>query len=71
MTTAITRNYDIAIVGGGPAGLSAAYKASGLGANVILFEKDDSIAHNIRTSGVSWIEDMERLGISKDHYNPI
>jgi digeranylgeranylglycerophospholipid reductase len=71
MTTAITRNYDIAIVGGGPAGLSAAYKASRLGANVILFEKDDSIAHNIRTSGVSWIEDMERLGISKDHYNPI
>ncbi|MDQ3868027.1 MAG: NAD(P)/FAD-dependent oxidoreductase, partial [Thermoproteota archaeon] len=71
MTTAITRNYDIAIVGGGPAGLSAAYIASRLGANVILFEKDDSIAHNIRTSGVSWIEDMERLGISKDHYNPI
>jgi digeranylgeranylglycerophospholipid reductase len=71
MTMAITRNYDIAIVGGGPAGLSAAYKASRLGANVILFEKDDSIAHNIRTSGVSWIEDMERLGISKDHYNPI
>ena len=49
----------------------AAYKASILGANVILFEKDDSIAHNIRTSGVSWIEDIEKLGISKDHYNPI
>lgn len=70
MTTIIGR-YDIAIVGGGPAGLSAAYKASKLGANVILFEKDESIAHSIRTSGVSWIEDVERLGISKDHYNPI
>jgi digeranylgeranylglycerophospholipid reductase len=66
-----TVRYDIAIVGGGPAGLSAAYKASKLGANVILFEKDDSIAHNIRTSGVSWIENIEKLGISKDHYNPI
>jgi digeranylgeranylglycerophospholipid reductase len=71
MTTTIIGRYDIAIVGGGPAGLSAAYKASKLGANVILFEKDESIAHNIRTSGVSWIEDVERLGISKDHYNPI
>lgn len=70
MTTIIGR-YDIAVVGGGPAGLSAAYKASKLGANVILFEKDESIAHNIRTSGVSWIEDIEKLGISKDHYNPI
>ena len=70
MTNIIGR-YDIAIVGGGPAGLSAAYKASKLGANVILFEKDESIAHSIRTSGVSWIEDVERLGISKDHYNPI
>ena len=69
--TTTTLRYDIAIVGGGPAGLSAAYKASILGANVILFEKDDSIAHNIRTSGVSWIEDIEKLGISKDHYNPI
>ena len=70
MTTIIGR-YDIAIVGGGPAGLSAAYKASKLGASVILFEKDESIAHSIRTSGVSWIEDVEKLGISKDHYNPI
>jgi digeranylgeranylglycerophospholipid reductase len=71
MTTTIIGSYDIAIVGGGPAGLSAAYKASKLGADVILFEKDDSIAHNIRTSGVTWIEDIEKLGISKDHYNPI
>ncbi|HEY1248127.1 MAG TPA: FAD-dependent oxidoreductase, partial [Nitrososphaera sp.] len=37
--------YDIAIVGGGPAGLSAAYSASSAGSKVILFEKDASIAH--------------------------
>ena len=63
--------YDIAIVGGGPAGLSAAYAAAMGGCGVILFEKDDSIAHNIRTSGVSWIKEMEELNIPKKLYNPI
>jgi len=62
---------DIAVVGGGPAGLSAAYAAARCGAKVILFEKDESIAHNIRTSGVTWIEEIEKLGITSEHYNPI
>jgi digeranylgeranylglycerophospholipid reductase len=63
--------YDIAIVGGGPAGLSAAYSASSQGSKVILFEKDASIAHNVRTSGVTWISSMDKLGISRSYYNPI
>jgi len=64
-------DYDIAVVGGGTAGLSAACAAAKFKAKVILFEKDESIAHNIRTSGVTWIEEIEKLGISKEHYNPI
>jgi digeranylgeranylglycerophospholipid reductase len=64
-------DYDISVVGGGPAGLSAAYAAAKSKAKVILFEKDQSIAHNIRTSGVTWIEEIEKHGISKEHYNPI
>jgi digeranylgeranylglycerophospholipid reductase len=63
--------YDIAIVGGGPAGLSAAYSASRNGAKVVLFEKDPSFGHNVRTSGVSWIKEIEQFGIPKDFYNPI
>ena len=63
--------YDIAVVGGGPAGLSAAYAAAKAGGNVILLEKDESIGHSIRTSGVTWIDEIEKLGIKSEHYNPI
>lgn len=64
-------HYDIAVVGGGPAGLSAAFAAAKAGARVILLEKDDAIAHNIRTSGVTWIDSMNDLGIPSKYYNPI
>ncbi|HEX9678984.1 NAD(P)/FAD-dependent oxidoreductase [Nitrososphaera sp.] len=65
------KKYDIAVVGGGPAGLSAAWAAAKAGASVILFEKDEAIAHSVRTSGVSWIDSMERLGIPNHLYNPV
>ncbi|MDR4490924.1 MAG: NAD(P)/FAD-dependent oxidoreductase [Candidatus Nitrosocosmicus sp.] len=63
--------YDISIVGGGPAGLSAAYAAAKHGAKVVLFEKDPSIGHNVRTSGVSWIKEMNEFGITDQYFNPI
>ncbi len=63
--------FDIAVVGGGPAGLSAAYMAAKSGAKVVLFEKDQAIAHNIRTSGVTWVSEMERLGIPSKLYNSV
>jgi digeranylgeranylglycerophospholipid reductase len=65
------QKFDVAVVGGGPAGLSAAYAAAKAGASVILFEKDEAIAHSVRTSGVTWIDSMDRLGILSKYYNPI
>ncbi len=63
--------YDIVVVGGGPAGLSAAYSASKLQATTILLEKDDAVGQYVRTSGVSWIDSMKTLGIPEKYYNPI
>lgn len=64
-------NYDIAIVGGGPAGLSAGYASAKSGAKVILFEKEKAIGQFVRTSGVSWINEMKKLEIPEKLYNPI
>ena len=43
--------YDIAIIGGGPAGLMAAVRASELGANVILLEKNPELGIKLLLTG--------------------
>ncbi|MCV0391893.1 MAG: NAD(P)/FAD-dependent oxidoreductase [Nitrosopumilus sp.] len=64
-------NYDLVIVGGGPAGSSAAYAAAKSGIKVALLEKENSIAETVRTSGVTWIQSIKEFGIPDDCYNPI
>lgn len=63
--------YDIVVVGAGPAGSSAAWAAAKKGVSVALLEREEAIAQSIRTSGVTWINDMKKLGITPDYYNPI
>lgn len=64
-------DYDVVIVGAGPAGSSAAYTAAKNGSKVALLEKEGKIAQTVRTSGVTWIKDVKKFGIPKDCYNEI
>ena len=63
--------YDLIVVGAGPAGSSAAYAAAKNGIRVALLEKEENIAQTVRTSGVTWIDYAKEFGIPEDCYNPI
>ena len=64
-------NFDVVVVGGGPAGSSAARIAAENECTVALVEKEKEIAETVRTSGVTWISDIKKFGIPEDCYNPI
>ncbi|MDH5569151.1 MAG: NAD(P)/FAD-dependent oxidoreductase [Nitrosopumilus sp.] len=64
-------HYDLVVVGGGPAGSSAADAAAKNGIKVALLEKENSIAETVRTSGVTWIQNIKEFGIPDDCFNPI
>ena len=64
-------NFDVIVVGGGPAGASAARIAVKNGCTVALIEKEKEIAETVRTSGVTWISDIKKFGIPEECYNPI
>ena len=65
------REYDLIVVGAGPAGSSAAYAAAKNGIKVALLEKEENVAQTVRTSGVTWIDYAKEFGIPEDCYNPI
>ena len=64
-------SFDLVVVGGGPAGSSAAYEAARNGLRVAILEKEESIAETVRTSGVTWIQNIKEFGIPDDCFNPI
>lgn len=67
----IASKFDVLVVGGGPAGLSAAAAAAKGDLRVAIIEKDPAIADTIRTSGVTWLREIEKLGLPRNLYNPI
>lgn len=64
-------NYDVLIVGGGPAGLAAAESAAKQGVCVLVLERQNEIGYPIHTSGGSWISDMKALSVPEHLYHPI
>lgn len=62
---------DIAVAGGGPGGLAAAELAARGGARVAVFEKNSEIGSPTRTSGGSFISDLQALGIPSHLYHPV
>jgi|SRR5579863_1685109 len=64
-------SYDVVIAGGGPAGLSAAEVLGRRGRSVLVLEQNHEIGSPIRTSGGSFINELEALGIPERLYHPI
>jgi digeranylgeranylglycerophospholipid reductase len=62
--------FDVVIVGGGPAGLTAARVLGEAGATVLVVEKDRQIAERVRTSGGTWIRDMAEHGVPESMCHP-
>jgi digeranylgeranylglycerophospholipid reductase len=64
-------HFDIAIAGGGPAGLSAAYSAASAGASVLLVEQGSEIGSPTRTSGGSFARELLDLDIPHTYLHSI
>jgi digeranylgeranylglycerophospholipid reductase len=62
---------DVAVVGGGPAGLAAAAEAAKGGLSVVVLERGHAIGEPVRTSGGSFVKPLKALGVPKRCYHPI
>lgn len=47
----MSNKYDVAVIGGGPAGMMAAGRAAELGARVVLLEKNNSLGNKLSITG--------------------
>lgn len=73
MNTAVesSQSTNVLIVGGGPAGLSAAESAAKNISDVLVLEKSPEIGFPIHTSGASYVQDMDDLGVPSRFYHTV
>src|SRR5579864_8098466 len=64
-------SYDAIIAGGGPAGLAAAESLAKRGCSALVLEQNHEIGSPIRTSGGSFIDELEALSIPAALFHPI
>jgi digeranylgeranylglycerophospholipid reductase len=64
-------DVDVAVVGGGPAGLAAAARAARGGLRTVVCERGHAIGEPVRTSGGSFIKPLRALGVPARCYHPI
>jgi digeranylgeranylglycerophospholipid reductase len=64
-------HFDAIIAGGGPAGLAAAEALALRGCTAVVLEQNHEIGSPIRTSGGSFIDELEALAIPDNLYHPI
>ena len=64
-------SYDAIVAGGGPAGLAAAETLARRGCSTLILEQNHEIGSPIRTSGGSFIDELDALAIPASLYHPI
>ncbi|MDQ6659809.1 MAG: NAD(P)/FAD-dependent oxidoreductase [Chloroflexota bacterium] len=67
----MSENWNVLIVGGGPAGLAAGEAAAKQGMRTLILERQNEIGYPVHTSGGSWVRDMKALNIPSHLYHPI
>lgn len=58
-----TESVEVAIIGAGPAGTSAAYETSSAGRETIVFEEHPQIGRPPHCTGIMWVPNYRRAGL--------